>query len=78
MPIVLLIIIGAAAGYLATRFMKVDANVPTTIAIGAAGALIGGLVLRFLILITGWLAGLVGALLGAMLLLWVWKTYISR
>jgi uncharacterized membrane protein YeaQ/YmgE (transglycosylase-associated protein family) len=78
MPIVALIIIGAAAGFLATRFMRVQTDVPTTILIGVAGALIGGVVLRFLIMMTGWMAGLVGAILGAMLLIWLWKTYFRR
>ncbi len=78
MPIVVLVIIGAAAGFLATRFMRVQTDVPTTIVIGIAGAVIGGFVLRFLITITGWMAGFVGALLGAMLLIWLWKTYIQR
>jgi uncharacterized membrane protein YeaQ/YmgE (transglycosylase-associated protein family) len=78
MPIVALIIIGAAAGFLATRFMRVQTDVPTTILIGVAGALIGGVVLRLLITLTGWMAGLVGAILGAMLLIWLWKTYFRR
>ncbi len=78
MPIISLLIIGAAAGFLATRFMKVQADVPTTIVIGIAGALIGGFVLRFLVAVTGAMAGLVGAVLGAVLLLWLWRTYVSR
>lgn len=78
MPIFMLIIIGVAAGFLATRFMKIEADVPTTIAIGVAGALIGGFLLRFLVMMTGWLAGLVGAVLGAMALIWLYKTYIAR
>lgn len=78
MSIVFLIVIGAAAGFFATRFMRVQTDVITTMVIGIAGALIGGLLLRFLITVTGWLAGLVGAVLGAMLLIWLWKTYISR
>jgi uncharacterized membrane protein YeaQ/YmgE (transglycosylase-associated protein family) len=78
MPIVYLVLIGAAAGFLATRLMRLRTSLPATIAIGIAGALIGGLVLRFLILVTGWLAGLVAAVLGALLLIWLWKTYLSR
>ncbi len=78
MPIVLLIIIGAAAGFIATRLMKLDTDVPTTIAIGVFGALVGGLVLRALLTVTGWMAGFVGAVLGAMLLIWLWRTYIAR
>ena len=50
MPILMLIIVGIAAGFLATRLMKVQTDVPTTIAIGVAGALMGGFLLRFLVL----------------------------
>ncbi|PYG30393.1 GlsB/YeaQ/YmgE family stress response membrane protein [Pelagimonas varians] len=78
MPIVFLIIIGAAAGFLATRLMKIETGVIETIGIGIAGALIGGLVLRFLLYITGALAGMVGAVLGAMLLLYIWKSFKGR
>ena len=76
MPLIALMIIGAAAGFLATRVMKVNTDVPSTIAIGVFGALMGGLVLRGLIMLTGWAAGFIGAVLGAMLLIWLWKTYI--
>lgn len=75
MGIILMIIIGTAAGFLATRFMKLDTDVPTTIAIGIGGALIGGFLLRALVMVTGWMAGFVGAVLGAMALIWLWKTY---
>ncbi|ASP18856.1 membrane protein [Antarctobacter heliothermus] len=76
MPIVWLIIVGAAAGFLATRMMKMDTGVLPTIAIGIGGALIGGLIIRFLLAVTGLLAGLVGAVLGALVLIWVYKTYL--
>lgn len=75
MPVLFLIIIGAAAGFLATRLMKWDADVITTVAIGVFGALIGGLILRLLLLITGMAAGFVGAVLGAMALIWLWRIY---
>jgi len=78
MPIVFLIILGAAAGFLATRFMKVQTDVPTTMAIGIGGALIGGLLLRTLLSVMGLLSGLVGAILGAMLLIWLWQTFITK
>jgi len=78
MNIVFLLIIGAAAGFLATRLLKVEANVPVTIAVGIFGALIGGLVLRMLLALTGMFAGFVGAVLGAMLLIWLYQTYIGK
>lgn len=75
--IVFLLVIGAAAGFIATRTMKLQTDIPTTIAIGMGGALMGGFLLRFVVAMTGWLAGLVGAILGAMALIWLWKTYIQ-
>ena len=76
--IIWLIIIGATAGFLATRFMKLNTGVIETVAIGIGGALIGGFLLRFLATAIGMIGGLVGAVLGAMLLIWIWKTYIRR
>jgi len=78
MPILFLVIVGAAAGFLATRLMKLDADVPTTIAIGIFGALLGGLLLRALITMAGWATGFVGAVMGAMALIWLWRAWSSR
>ncbi|UWQ14673.1 GlsB/YeaQ/YmgE family stress response membrane protein [Aliiroseovarius sp. M344] len=78
MPVIFLIIIGAAAGFLATRIMDLHTDVPTTIAIGVAGALIGGLLLRFIAMIGGLAFGFVGAVLGAILLIWLWQRYSGR
>jgi uncharacterized membrane protein YeaQ/YmgE (transglycosylase-associated protein family) len=75
MPLVGLLIVGVAVGFLATRLLKVDLDTPTTIALGVLGALIGGLALRALVMIAGIGAGFVGALLGALALIWVWKTW---
>lgn len=78
MPIIALIVVGAAAGFLATRLMRLETDVPTTVAIGIFGALVGGLVIRLLVTVTGWMAGFVGAVLGSMLLIWLWRTYFGR
>ncbi|PZX12119.1 GlsB/YeaQ/YmgE family stress response membrane protein [Celeribacter halophilus] len=78
MPVLLLIIIGAAAGFIATRVMDLKTDLITTVVIGMFGALIGGLVLRFLLMLTGAAAGFVGAILGAMLLIWAWKAVTGR
>lgn len=75
--IIYFLIIGIAAGFLATRFMKIQTDVPTTIAIGLGGALIGGLILRTLIVLTGAMAGLVGAVLGALALIWAWNRWFA-
>jgi uncharacterized membrane protein YeaQ/YmgE (transglycosylase-associated protein family) len=78
MGIVLLIIVGAAAGFLATRLMGMETDIPTTIVLGVAGALVGGFALRALVMMAGWMAGFVGAVMGALLLVWIWKTWASR
>ncbi|EAQ46780.1 hypothetical protein MED193_16332 [Roseobacter sp. MED193] len=78
MSIVFLIIIGIAAGFVATRIMGIESDIITTMAIGIAGALIGGFVLRALLTVMGMVAGLVGAVLGALALIWLWQTYIKR
>lgn len=71
MPVLFLLVIGAAAGFLATRLMRVEMGTLQTVLIGIAGALIGGMVIRLLLLAGGAVAGLVGAVLGAMIVIWV-------
>ena len=78
MGIVGLLIVGIAAGFLATRLMRVEMGVVPTILIGIAGTLIGAVVIRMVRMITGFLCGLVGAVLGAMLLVWLYQTYLGR
>ena len=78
MPALARLIVGLAAGFLATRLMKVNADPITTIAIGILGALVGGLTIRALVSVAGWAAGFVGAVLGAMALIWLWRTYGPR
>lgn len=73
-----LIVIGAAAGFLATRMMKLDTDVPTTVLIGIGGALIGGLFLRFVLAILGVAGGLIGAFLGSLVLIWLWSQFSKR
>ena len=43
-----------------------------------SGAVIGGLVLRFLLTVMGFMAGFAGAVLGALALIWLWQRYFSR
>ena len=78
MSIVLFVIIGAAAGFLATRLMNIEADIITTVVIGMAGALVGGIVLRLLLAVMGAMAGFVGAVIGALLLIWLWQRYVKR
>jgi uncharacterized membrane protein YeaQ/YmgE (transglycosylase-associated protein family) len=78
MGVIWLVIVGAAAGFLATRLMKMETDIITTLAIGIAGALVGGFVLRLLLHAMGAFAGLIGAVLGALVLIWLWQTFVKR
>ena len=78
MLVVMLIVLGAAVGFLATRIMKVETDVITTVLIGVAGAVIGWVVLRFLLVLSGWVAVVLGALVGAIALIWLWKMLFPR
>ena len=73
--IIFLLVVGTAAGFIATRMMDLELDLVSTVAIGVLGAVIGGVLLRFLAFAAGWLGGFVGAVLGAVLLIWVWKRY---
>lgn len=76
--ILLLAVIGAAAGYVATRLMRVDVDLPTAMGIGVLGAILGGLGLRALLTAGGWILTFVLALLGSMALIWLWQIFTRR
>ncbi|MEM6481006.1 MAG: GlsB/YeaQ/YmgE family stress response membrane protein [Pseudomonadota bacterium] len=73
MSFLTLVLVGAIAGYLATRALKVEASPLVTVAIGVAGALLGGFLLQIALGILGFLGGVIGALIGAVLLIWLYQ-----
>lgn len=79
MPVLLTLIVGAAAGAIAVHFMKLNVSIWVAGAIGVLGAIVGGVVLRglaILMLGAGSVASLfVGGLVGAVVLIWIYKTY---
>ena len=77
MAIPFLIIIGVAAGFIASKVMKTNLSLVETIAIGILGAIIGGLVLRGLIVAGSMIFGLVGAVAGACVLIWLNQRYVK-
>mgnify|MGYP000959079313 FL=1 len=77
MPFIWLLVVGVAVGFLASRILKVNLDTPSTIALGVLGAIIGGVVLRALVVLAGAGAGIVGALLGALVMIWAWKSWIK-
>ena len=76
--IVYWVILGAAAGYIGTRLLKIDLPVPHTIALGIVGALIGGLALRAFLAVLGVAGGLIGAILGVALLVYLYKRFVDK
>lgn len=77
MSVLFLIIIGVAAGFIASKVMKTDLSLVETIAIGVLGAIVGGLVLRGLIAAGSLIFGLVGAVVGACILIWLYQRYFK-
>ncbi|MEX2519408.1 MAG: GlsB/YeaQ/YmgE family stress response membrane protein [Paracoccaceae bacterium] len=78
MAALLLIIIGLAAGFVASKLMNTRLSLPETLAVGVLGALIGGFALRLLLAASGILLGLVGAVVGACALIWLYQRYRGR
>ncbi len=73
--LVLLVVIGAAAGLLATRLMRVNADLPTAMGLGVLGALVGGFGLRLVLTMGGWVITFVLAVMGSMALIWLWQRF---
>jgi len=72
------IIIGAAAGYVGTRLLKIDLPLPQTIALGIVGALLGGFALKMVLAVLGVAAGFIGAILGVAALVFLYKRFIGN
>lgn len=77
MSVLFLIIVGVAAGFIASKVMKTDLSLVETTAIGVLGAIIGGFVLRALIAAGSLVFGLVGAVIGACILIWLYQRYFK-
>lgn len=78
MPVVLLLVVGAAAGYVATRAMRVNVDLPSAMGIGMIGAVLGGLGLRLLLSAAPWFIMFVVAVLAAMGMIWLWQRFFDR
>lgn len=79
MSFVLILIVGAAAGYFATRIYNIETDIPVTVAIGVLGAILGYFLLRalgwLLVFAGGLLSMFVGGIIGALILVYIYKTY---
>jgi uncharacterized membrane protein YeaQ/YmgE (transglycosylase-associated protein family) len=73
------IIIGGIAGWLAEQFMKSNIGLIMNIVLGIVGAAVASTILSFLgINLGGWLGYLIAGFIGAVLLIWVWRTIAGR
>lgn len=77
MYLLFMIIVGAAAGFIATRAMGRELGILPTIAIGILGAVVGWIALRLFFVLIGAAAGFIGAIVGALIILWVWQRYFD-
>ena len=81
MPFILTLIVGAAAGFLAVRFMGLQVNALIAVAIGVLGAIFGGIVLRGLFVLfvgtSSVLSLFIGGLLGAIALIWIYRRFFG-
>jgi uncharacterized membrane protein YeaQ/YmgE (transglycosylase-associated protein family) len=66
--IVSLALIGAAAGWIATKLMDIRLDPLRTVLLGAAGAVVSGLALKVVLPV---LLSLIGAVAGACLVIWL-------
>jgi len=78
MAIVVLVIIGIAAGFVATRLLRVEADPVTTAAIGVLGTVLGLLAVRLLLVGVTFLGALAAALLGTLGLAWLYREWRRR
>ena len=73
-----LLIVGIAAGFLATRLLGVEADIFTTAALGIVGTLAGFVVLRLFSVFLGAATWAIAAAGGAFLLAFAYRAYLRR
>jgi uncharacterized membrane protein YeaQ/YmgE (transglycosylase-associated protein family) len=70
-----MLIIGPLAGYIAEKVTSSDQGLLTNLLVGIAGSFVGGTLANLLhIDFEGWLGNLLVASVGAVLVLWIWRS----
>ena len=70
-----MLIIGILAGYIAEKVTSSDHGLLINLLVGIAGSFVGGTLANVLnIEFYGWLGNLIVATIGAILLLWIWRS----
>ncbi|HAH66797.1 MAG TPA: GlsB/YeaQ/YmgE family stress response membrane protein [Rhizobiales bacterium] len=74
-----MLIIGIIAGYIAEKVTASDHGLLTNLLVGIAGSFVGGTLANVLnIEFHGWLGNLIVASLGAILVMWIWRSVRGR
>ena len=74
-----MLFIGIIAGYIAEKVTASDHGLLTNLLVGIAGSFVGGTLAGLLnIPLEGWLENLIGASIGAILILWLWRKFRDR
>jgi uncharacterized membrane protein YeaQ/YmgE (transglycosylase-associated protein family) len=70
-----MLVIGIIAGYIAEKVTASDHGLLTNLLVGIAGSFVGGTLANMLnIAFYGWLGNLIVASVGAILVLWIWRS----
>ena len=70
-----MLIIGIIAGYIAEKVTSSDHGLLTNLLVGIAGSFVGGTLANVLnIQFHGWLGNLIVPSIGAVLVLWIWRS----
>jgi uncharacterized membrane protein YeaQ/YmgE (transglycosylase-associated protein family) len=70
-----MLVIGIIAGYIAEKVTASDHGLLTNLLVGIAGSFVGGTLANLMnVAFYGWLGNLIVASVGAILVLWVWKS----
>ena len=79
MMFVLILLVGAAGGFAATKLFNMEDNMPIAIGVGVGGAFLGYVILRALasLLATKTFALIIGGVLGALAAVYIYKTYFG-
>jgi uncharacterized membrane protein YeaQ/YmgE (transglycosylase-associated protein family) len=78
MSFIINVIVGLIAGFLAKAIMKTGPNEWYLVAaLGMAGSIVGGLLFGMLGFGAG-AAGIIGSVVGAVILLWLWGKFVAK
>lgn len=73
-----LVIIGTAAGFIASRLMGEELGLGTTVAVGILGAVLGWVALRLVMAAGGVVGFFVAPVIGAVVVIWIWREIARR